>query len=49
MFHPLGPLPSINPTNIRVGSNEPFGEYLNGSVDEVRFYRRLLTPAEIIS
>ena len=34
-----GTIASINPTNIRIGSNQPFGEYLNGSVDEVRFIR----------
>jgi hypothetical protein len=44
-----GTLASINPTNIRIGSNQPFGEYLNGSVDEVRFYKRLLTSAEVTS
>ncbi|MBL7742965.1 MAG: DUF4082 domain-containing protein [Chitinophagaceae bacterium] len=42
-----GTLPVINPANIRIGSNQPFGEYLNGSVDEVRFYSRLLTAAEV--
>ena len=45
----VGTLPVINPTNVRIGSNQPFGEYLNGSVDEVRFYKRLLSPAEIAS
>jgi len=44
-----GTLTSINPTNIRVGSNQPFGEYLSGSVDEVRFYKRLLTSAEVVN
>ena len=44
-----GTLASINPTNIRIGSNQPFGEYLNGSVDEVRFYKKLLSLAEIQS
>jgi len=43
----VGTLVAINPTNIRVGSNQAFGEYLNGSVDEVRFYKRLLTLPEI--
>ncbi len=42
-----GALTSINPANIRVGSNQPFGEYLNGSVDEVRYYKRLLSQAEV--
>ncbi|MEI9808764.1 MAG: Ig-like domain-containing protein [Bacteroidota bacterium] len=42
-----GTIPAINPANIRIGSNQPFGEYLNGSVDEVRFYRRLLSVAEV--
>jgi hypothetical protein len=44
-----GTLPSLNPANIRIGSNQPFGEYLNGSVDEVRFYKRLLSSAEIVT
>ena len=42
-----GTIASINPTNIRIASNQPFGEYLNGSVDEVRFYKRLLTLTEV--
>ncbi len=42
-----GTITSINPTNIRIGSNQAFGEYLNGSVDEVRYYKRLLTLAEV--
>ncbi|HEY6503024.1 MAG TPA: Ig-like domain-containing protein [Chitinophagaceae bacterium] len=42
-----GTITSINPGNIRIGSNQPFGEYINGSVDEVRFYRRLLSTAEV--
>jgi putative lipoic acid-binding regulatory protein len=42
-----GTLPSINPTNVRIGSNQPFGEYLNAAVDEVRFYKRLLSAAEV--
>ncbi len=42
-----GTIAAIDPTNIRIGSNQPFGEYLNGSVDEVRYYRRLLSVAEI--
>jgi glucose/arabinose dehydrogenase len=45
----VGTLPAINPTNIRIGSNQPFGEYLNGSVDELRFYKRLLSAAEIVT
>jgi len=42
-----GTITSIDPTGIRVGSNSAFGEYLNGAVDEVRFYNRLLTATEI--
>ena len=42
-----GTLTTINPTNIRIGSNQAFGEYLNGSVDEVRFYNRLLSLTEV--
>jgi|GEM_PF-2168548 len=44
-----GTLTTINPTSVRVGANQPFGEYFNGSIDEVRYYQRLLSPAEIIS
>jgi Concanavalin A-like lectin/glucanases superfamily/Bacterial Ig domain len=44
-----GTLASINPTNIRIGSNQPWGEYINGAIDEVRYYKRLLTPAEIVT
>lgn len=44
-----GTLATINPTNIRIGSTQPFGEYLNGAVDEFRFYQRLLTPAEVVN
>ncbi len=44
----IGVLPTINPANIRIGSNQPFGEYLNGAVDEVRYYNRLLTAAEVV-
>ena len=36
-----GTIATLNPTNIRIGSNQPFGEFLNGAVDEVRFYNRL--------
>ncbi|MBC7947360.1 MAG: DUF4082 domain-containing protein [Chitinophagaceae bacterium] len=43
----VGTISTINPSNIRIASNQPFGEYLNGAVDDVRFYRRLLTPAEV--
>ena len=42
-----GTIAAINPTNVRVGSDQPFPEYYNGSIDEVRFYKRLLTPGEI--
>src|SRR5436190_2238542 len=42
-----GTLAAINPTNIRIGSNAPFGEFLNGSVDEARFYKRSLSAAEV--
>jgi hypothetical protein len=43
----VGTITAINPTNIRIGSNQPFGEYLNGAVDEVRYYNRLLSLTEI--
>jgi hypothetical protein len=42
-----GTITTINPTNIRIGSNQPFGDFLNGTVDEVRYYTRLLSGAEI--
>jgi hypothetical protein len=44
-----GTITTIDPVNIRIGSNQPFGEYLNGSVDEVRYYRRLVSVAEMQS
>jgi hypothetical protein len=44
-----GTLAAIDPTNIRIGSDQPWGEYLNGSVDEMRYYRRLLSVSEIQS
>lgn len=44
-----GTIAAIDPNNIRIGSNQPYGEYLNGSVDEVRYYRRLLSVAEMQS
>src|SRR5205809_876795 len=42
-----GTIAAIDPINIRVGSNQPYGEYLNGAVDEIRYYRRLLSLSEI--
>ena len=42
-----GTIAAIDPSNIRAGSNQPYGEYLNGSVDEIRYYRRLLSVSEI--
>jgi hypothetical protein len=43
-----GTLGTINPTNINIGSNQIYsGETLNGAIDDVRYYRRLLTLAEI--
>jgi Concanavalin A-like lectin/glucanases superfamily/Bacterial Ig-like domain/Secretion system C-terminal sorting domain len=44
-----GTLQAINATNIRMGANQPFGEVLNGSIDEVRVYKRALTLAEVQS
>ena len=44
-----GTIATIDPTDIRIGSNQPFGEYFNGAVDEMRYYRRLLSVAEIQS
>ena len=45
----VGTIATLNPTNIRVASNQPYGEYFSGAIDEVRYYRRLLSAAEIIS
>ncbi|MEI9808186.1 MAG: LamG-like jellyroll fold domain-containing protein, partial [Bacteroidota bacterium] len=42
-----GTLAALNPSNTRIGANQPWGDYLNASIDEVRFYNRLLTAAEI--
>jgi hypothetical protein len=42
-----GTIAAIDPINIRVGSNQPYGEYLNGAVDEIRYYRRILSLSEI--
>jgi hypothetical protein len=44
-----GTIASLNPTNIRMGSNQPFGDYLNAAIDEVRYYTRLLSLSEIQS
>src|SRR5215831_12086276 len=44
-----GAITAIDPTDIRIGSDQPWGEYLNASVDEVRYYRRLLSLSEIQS
>ena len=30
-----------------IGGNQPYGEYFNGLIDEVRVYNRALTPADI--
>lgn len=42
-----GTLMTINPSSIRIGANEPYGENFNGSIDEIRFYRRLLSLTEL--
>ncbi len=42
-----GTIAGFDPTNIEIGSDQPFAEYLNGAVDEVRYYNRLLTVAQI--
>lgn len=42
-----GTLGTIDPAFIRLGANQPYGEYINGSMDEYRFYRRLLSGTEI--
>jgi hypothetical protein len=43
-----GTLTAINPANIRIASDEPFNEFLRIR-DEVRYYRRLLSQAEVQS
>jgi Concanavalin A-like lectin/glucanases superfamily len=30
-----------------IGGNRPYGEYFRGTIDEVRIYRRAVTPAEV--
>jgi hypothetical protein len=30
-----------------IGGNQPYGEYFNGLIDEVRVYNRALAPGEI--
>ena len=42
-----GTIATLNPTNIRIGFDQPFNEFLNGAVDEVRYYNRLLTLTEV--
>jgi hypothetical protein len=42
-----GTLTTLNPTNTRFGANQPYGEYFNGGLDELRYYRRLLSVSEI--
>ena len=32
---------------LRIGGNSMWGEYFQGTIDEVRIYNRALTPAEI--
>jgi glucose/arabinose dehydrogenase len=34
---------------LRIGGNSIWGEYFNGTIDEVRIYNRALTAAEIVS
>lgn len=43
----IGAVTTLDPDNIRIGANEPYGEFFNGRIDEVRYYRRLLTLTEI--
>src|SRR5262249_49364134 len=42
-----GTIATLNPTNIRIGSNQPFGEFLNGEVNKVLFYNRFLFASEV--
>src|SRR5690606_980480 len=42
-----GTLSTLNPTNTRIGANQPYGETINAAIDEVRYYRRLLSQEEI--
>ena len=32
-----------------IGGNQPYGEYFNGLIDEVRVYNRALTASEVNS
>ena len=44
-----GTIAALNTTNIRIGSDQPFGEFLNGAIDEVRVYKRVLSGGEIVT
>ena len=44
-----GTLAAITTTNIRVASDQPFSEFLNGAIDEIRVYKRALSASEIVS
>lgn len=38
---------TLSTANTWIGANQPFGEYYNGAIDEVKYYNTLLTPAQI--
>lgn len=43
-----GAISSLAPTDVRIGSNEPFpSDNYDGKIDEMRFYNRLLSTTEI--
>ncbi|KKU74066.1 MAG: hypothetical protein UX99_C0023G0003 [Candidatus Amesbacteria bacterium GW2011_GWB1_47_26] len=41
------PPPTFNQTGLKIGSNTAGGEVITGKEDEVRFYNRALSPAEV--
>ena len=42
-----GVIESIATTNVRIASNELYGEYFDGAIDDLRLYNRLLSSTEI--
>ncbi|OGZ32864.1 MAG: hypothetical protein A2V69_00620 [Candidatus Portnoybacteria bacterium RBG_13_40_8] len=39
---------NISPAYTRIGSNQQYGEYFDGMIDEARFYNRALTAQEVL-
>lgn len=42
-----GTISNISTTSIRIGNNQPYGEYFPGQIDDVRIYNYVLTPIQI--